>query len=251
MVYRSQFLVVIAYLLAVEIALVLPARADRLVADLSQHAINISTGFSGTDLLLFGVGDPEGEVIVIVSGPESSSTVRKKNRVSGLWINTESIRFDGVPSFYQVVASRGLSETELDNVLRDNGVGFRYQSLAPAERVAPERAAEFRRALLRRKAAKGLYSAEAGDITFVGGQLFRATVPFPASVPVGDYRVDVYQIHDGWVTSADTIPLHVAKVGLEEAIYQFAHEYPALYGIFAIVVAALAGYGAAMMFGRR
>ena len=104
---------------------------------------------------------------------------------------------------------------------------------------------------MRRKEAKGLYVPETGMIEFVGGTLFRAKVEFPAIVPTGTYRVDVYHVKDEWVQSVANIPLTVGKVGAEEAIYRFAHEYPALYGLFAIAVAALAGYGAGMMFGRR
>ncbi|MCB0079333.1 MAG: TIGR02186 family protein, partial [Caldilineaceae bacterium] len=82
-----------------------PVRATELVADLSQHQINISTGFSGTELLLFGAADPSGDVVVIVSGPEGKAIVRKKTRVSGIWINTESVAFDAVPGFYHVSAT--------------------------------------------------------------------------------------------------------------------------------------------------
>lgn len=228
-----------------------PAAATQLVADLSQHKINISTGFSGTELLLFGAADPEGEVVVVVSGPEGEAVVRKKQRISGIWINADSVAFDAVPGFFHVSATPRLSAENLDRVLADIGIGIRYQNLSPTVETPPERAAEFRAALLRRKQAQGLYAAETGKIQFVGGTLFRTQIWFPATVPTGDYRVHVYQVNDGWVSSIANIPLTVGKVGLEEAIFRFAADQPALYGIFAIVIAALAGYGAGMLFGRR
>ena len=228
-----------------------PARSTELVADLSQHEIKISTGFSGTELLLFGAADPTGDVVVVVSGPGEGATVRKKQRVSGIWINTESVAFNQVPGFYHVSATKRLSEGKLSQVLADIGVGLRYQNMAPAADMDPERAAEFKQALLRRKEVAGLYSAKTGHIQFVGGTLFRTKVAFPATVPTGKYRVDVYQVEGGWVKSVATIPLTVGKVGMEEAIYRFAHDQPALYGIMAIVIAVSAGYGAGMLFGRR
>ncbi len=227
------------------------ARATELVADLSQHEINISTGFSGTELLLFGAADPSGDVVVVVSGPDTRAVVRKKERVSGIWINTESVTFDTVPGFYHVAATHRLSDEKLGQVLSEIGVGFRYQNMSPTDELAPEKAYEFKAALLRRKAAKGLYNAQTSEIVFVGGTLFRAKVPFPATVPTGSYRVDVYQVVDDWVKSVAAIPLTVGKVGMEEAIFRFAHDQPALYGIVAIVIAALSGYGAGMLFGRR
>jgi uncharacterized protein (TIGR02186 family) len=233
------------------VAIVGNSRAEVLVADLSEHEIKISAGFAGAELLLFGVTLGSGDIIVIVSGPDSTEMVRKKSRVSGLWINTDSVRFDRVPGFYHVAATESLAASGLDDVLRDNGVGFRYLNMAPALDIQPERAEVFHEALLRRKAARGLYSAKIGRIDLLKGTLFRTKVPFPANVPTGRYRVDVYHVKDGWVTSNTTIPLSVGKVGLEQSIFYFAHQQPALYGVVAIIIAAVAGYGAGMLFGRR
>ncbi len=233
------------------VAFASPLQGTELVADLSQHEIKISTGFSGTDLLLFGVADPNGDVVVVVSGPDKREIVRKKEQISGIWINTDSVVFDSVPSFFHVSATSRLSDGNLEEVLSDIGVGLRYQSIYPNTYMPPSRATEFRKALLRRKEAKGLYKSQTGKVEFVSGTLFRARVSFPATVPIGIYRVDVYHVTDDWVNAVTRIPLRVSKAGLEEAIYRFANEQPALYGAFAIVIAALAGYGAGMMFGRR
>ncbi len=233
------------------LALTIAARAETVVADLSEHQIKITTGFAGTELLLFGVADSPGDIIVTVSGPDNSVIVRRKSRVSGLWINAESVQFETVPGFYHVAATEKLSEATLDDVLRENGVGFRYLSLTPAVDIGPAQAATFREALLRRKEVLDLYDKHPGLIEFVSGTLFRTRIPFPANVPTGTYRVDVYHVDNGWVTSTTSIPLTVLKVGLEASIFRFAHDYPALYGIFAIALAAMAGYGAGMVFGRR
>jgi uncharacterized protein (TIGR02186 family) len=227
------------------------AHAQELVADLSEHEIRISAGFSGTELLLFGVSDGPGDIVVIVSGPDTESIVRKKDRVSGIWINTQSVHFKNVPSFYHVGVSEGLASTDLGALLRENGVGFRYQSLKPEGDISLDEAKEFGNALVRRKQISRLYTPVAEGVKFVGGNLFRTTVNFPATVPTGEYRVEVYRVSEGWVKSVSVIPLHVAKAGLESMVYRFANDQPALYGLFAIAVAALAGYGAGMMFGRR
>lgn len=237
--------------IAMALTFIAAARAEPLVADLSEHQIKITTGFAGTELLLFGVTVEPGDVIVTVSGPDNSVVVRRKSRVSGLWINTDSVQFDTVPGYYHVAATDNLSEETLGDVLRENGVGFRYLNLTPAADIGPAQAAIFRDALLRRKQVLDLYDNHPGQIEFVGGTLFRTRIPFPANVPTGRYRVDVYHVNDGWVSSTTTIPLTVLKVGLEASIFRFAHDYPALYGIFAIAVAAMAGYGAGMVFGRR
>ena len=87
-----------------------PARAQALVADLSSHLIAITAGFAGTELLLFGATEGEGDVVVLVRGPDSDVAVRRKARVAGIWLNTESLSFANVPSYYRVASSKPLDE---------------------------------------------------------------------------------------------------------------------------------------------
>jgi hypothetical protein len=61
----------VARIAAVIVALlaVTPAARAQLVADLSEHLIAITTGFVGTDVLLFGAIEETGDVVVVVRGP--------------------------------------------------------------------------------------------------------------------------------------------------------------------------------------
>src|SRR3546814_10442385 len=81
------------------------APADPLVVDLSSHLVAITTGFTGTDVLLFGATQGEGHIVVIVEGPHSNLAVRRKEQVLGIWVNREEVTFRTVPTFYQVKAS--------------------------------------------------------------------------------------------------------------------------------------------------
>lgn len=45
--------------------------AQQLVADLSSHLIAITTGFTGTEVVLFGTTDGAGDVAIVVTGPRS------------------------------------------------------------------------------------------------------------------------------------------------------------------------------------
>jgi uncharacterized protein (TIGR02186 family) len=106
----------------------------------------------------------------------------------------------------------------------------------------------FRNALIRRMQARGLYSAEDGTVSFLGGRLFRTTVHFPANVPTGQYMVGVFLLRDGDVVSAQTTPLFVSKIGLGAEIYAFARRQAAIYGGIAIVIAVAAGWLASAAF---
>ena len=76
-----------------------PARGEGIVADLSNHLIAISSGFTGASVVLFGATEGKGDIIAVVRGPERELTVRRKGKVAGIWVNAESVTFTNVPSF--------------------------------------------------------------------------------------------------------------------------------------------------------
>ncbi len=224
-------------------------KANTLVADLSDHLVAISTGFAGADVLLFGATEGEGDVVVIVRGPDRAAAVHRKSRVLGVWVNTAQMTFDRAPSFYAVASSRPLAEVAPSTVLARHQMGLDNLRLElPRAKASANVAQEWRAGLIRNHEALGLYRAEVGRVRFLGNRLFRIGIHLPANVPTGTYQVQVFHLREGRVVSAQTTPLQVSKVGAEAAIYDFAHQQSALYGLIAILVALMAGWAAHMAF---
>jgi uncharacterized protein (TIGR02186 family) len=220
-----------------------------LVADLSKHLVAITTGFTGTEVLLFGAVEQGGEVAVVVRGPNTPVTMRRKSRVAGIWMNTASMTFERVPSFYAVAASAPLKEIATPAVRQRNGIGLDALDIdLPPAKASPNVAREWREALIRAKQRNGLYAREVGRVTFLGARLFRTEVYFPATVPTGSYQVETYLLRDGQVVSAQTTPLIVSKVGIEAELTRFAYDFAAVYGLVAIMIALLAGWGGYALF---
>ena len=224
-----------------------PARAE-LVAALSNHLVAISTGFSGTDVLLFGAIEGSGDVVVVVRGPESVATVHRKGRNLGIWVNEADLSFANVPGYWSISSSRPLQSLVPDAVADFHQLGLQYLRLMPLEKSSDRRIREFRAALIRNKLRAGLYTDTPGEITFLGNRLFRTDLWIPANAPIGIYTVSVYLIRDNDVVSAETTPLVVGKVGFEARVYDVAHRRPLGYGILAVLIAAMAGWTANLMF---
>ncbi len=228
-----------------------PLRAAPLVADLSKHLVAITTGFAGTDVLLFGAVDEPGDVVVIVWGPPEEVVMHRKSQIAGIWINTAQMTFERVPSFYSVASSRSLDEVASDPVLSRLEMGVdRLKLPLPHAKASANVARNWRDALIRNKQGLGQYAREVGQVIFLGESLFRTDVEFPANVPTGTYTIEVVLLRDGRVVSAQTTPLIVSKTGIEAEVYDFAHNYAALYGLIAILVALVAGWLAHVAFRR-
>lgn len=225
-----------------------PVRAgEPLVADLSKHLVAITTGFAGADVLLFGAVEdyPDGDVVVVVRGPNRHETVRRKERQAGIWVNRAQAEISNVPTFYGVAATRALDQIASSALLDRHQIGLDHLVLKVAASDPGDDPHQWRQALIRAKQERGLYPLAIQDIGFLSQRLFRTDMHFPANVPVGTYLVEVYLIHQGKVISAQTTPLIVSKSGLGADLFDFAHQRAALYGMISVMLSALVGWAAA------
>ncbi len=227
------------------------ARASGFIADLSHHLIAITTAFTGSNVLLFGALDEAGgDVVVVVRGPETRTTVRRKSRIGPVWLNTDELTFTGAPAFYAVAASGPLESVMAEDERVRFRIGTEKLALSPVDGVtrSPVELASFREALVRNKARDDLYSIEVNPVRFLGDRLFRTTLSFPANVPPGNYQIEVLQLRDAVVVGAQTSVLVISKVGLEAEIFDAARSSPALYGLVSVLLAIGAGWTAGVVF---
>lgn len=227
-----------------------PASSQSIVTDLSTREVAISTGFTGAELLLFGATEGFGDIVVTVEGPKRDEIIRRKERVAGIWVNGTSVTFENAPAYYRTAASKPLSEIAAPEVLEKLQIGSSRIDLSTRSSRGAEAILEFREAFIRSKKRQALYSEDISDIKITRGRLFRSTIPFPVSVPIGTYEVTVHLFKDGRLVSSEKTPLTVQKVGLEAKIYDFAHDHAAWYGLIAIAIALVAGWLAGVIFRR-
>jgi uncharacterized protein (TIGR02186 family) len=226
------------------------AEAQTLSADLSSHVIGITTGFVGANLVLFGSTDRQGDIAIIVRGPPTDITVRKKGKILGVWINRSSAVFHDAPSFYAAAATRPLKDIAPSDVLMRHAIGLENVKLQPAGLMPDQDLATFRAALIRSQEGVDLYRGGVAPVTFLGEHLFRADMFFPANVPTGSYSVEVLLLSGGEVVSAQTTPLIVSRIGFSNGVFVVAHRHAALYGAGALIFAIAAGWAAGAVFRR-
>ena len=119
-------------------------------ADLSSHLVAITAGFSGDRILLFGSINSPGEVIVVVRGPDTDFKVQRKGQVAGIWMNTASMKFESVPSFYSIASTGPIEEISSSATRALNAIGFDNIGLElPVTKAAGKLADSWKEALLR------------------------------------------------------------------------------------------------------
>ena len=223
-----------------------------LVADVSENLVAITTGFTGKEILLFGATDGPGDIAIVVKGPSRDITVRKKSRFGPIWVNRQSVTFRDVPSFYRIASSRPLEEFAPPNLLSRFQIGTENIRLETADDAAlsPDDLKVYRKSRVRLKTTGQLYDEGLGSVNTTSNRLFRTRILFPASVPTGTYFVEIYLFRNGTVAAAEIVPFNISKIGFGADVYDFAHNFGAIYGLLAIALAVAAGWAASAAFRR-
>jgi uncharacterized protein (TIGR02186 family) len=97
---------------------------------------------------------------------------------------------------------------------------------------------------------RGLYNEEPDAVTFLTPTLFRAAIPLPAQVPIGDYTVDVKLFADGNLIAQTNSAFEIAKAGFEQFVANAAREHGLLYGLATTMMALATGWIASVAFRR-
>jgi uncharacterized protein (TIGR02186 family) len=229
------------------------AKAEDLVSGISQDIIQITSNYTGTDIVVFGAveqgqGAPGRDIVVVVRGPGQPMVVRRRDRIAGVWVNRDAARFEGLPAYYYLASTAPLARIAAPDALARYGIGV--QGLRPSQIGSHHDPEPFRQAAFRRLRRDGLYSESPGSIDFLSETLFRTRVPVPAGVTRGQYNVEVYLFRDGQVVSAQSTPLFVDATGLERRLFNLAHEAPLSYGLACVFMAMLLGWISSVLFRR-
>jgi uncharacterized protein (TIGR02186 family) len=231
-------------------------------ADVSTRTVAVTSSFTGTEIVVFGAVDnsrqpsPEAglyDIVVVIEGVPSTVTTRKKDRVGGIWLNTNAVAFNNVPSYYAIASTRPLDEVAAEATLIGYEVGFDHVRMEPdakGARPSAQDLREFRKAVVRIKKREGLYVEEPYGVAFIGKSLFRATIALPATVQVGPFETRVYLFKQERLVSQYNVRINLEREGLERFLHHFAFNRPFLYGLTTVVIALFAGWAASAIFSK-
>ena len=223
---------------------------NQIVADLSQENVKISTDFQGAKILLFGAYDGKkgDDIIVIVKGPKGLVTVQKKEKILGVWVNTRKVNYINTPKYLSISSNRKIEDILNKKTLKISEIGLNNLNIRMQPGIEVENKNQWRQALTRNMLKSNLWSINENSVSLNKDALFRSFLKLPSNVITGQFEVKILHYRNSKLVSQQINSINVSKSGISAEIYDIAQNYSTLYGIFAVLLAVLVGWGSNLIF---
>ncbi len=221
------------------------AKTSDFAVDIASDHIDITVGFDGSSIELFGDRrDKNAVVAIVVEGPKRDITIWKKAKVMGAWVNRYYVTFEDMPSYYNYAISinnidKKLSAVMMENAIDHDGLFYKVNSEKNKKR---EDIKEFQNAFLRKNYDLGTFFEKPTEIKFINDNFFRASFNIPPSAPTGRYKIHSFLIKNGKLIKHITNDLKVEQVGLNAFMYNYAKEHSLIYAVTCIILALFSGW---------
>jgi hypothetical protein len=204
---------------------------------------------------------PQGSDIVLkIVSPNRNYRLNKAGKGLGfVWLPVGHAEIRDIPGMYAI-----LSSAKISNILSPTGQeeagltpGFeevykrcevRFEKDPPPGAVAGLRR-EYISGLIRIFKEGGLYQNLEGAVSIEGHQ-FTASLVHPAGAPLGEYAIFCYAVRDGKASLLCQNKFLVTSSGLADWLATKARTDPAVYGVFAALMAVAVGLLVGVVFGR-
>jgi uncharacterized protein (TIGR02186 family) len=196
---------------------------------------------------------PEGcDAAVIVQAPNQEMKMSIRGKRFGLWMAVGTAVFDNTPAFYHCLTSKPIAGIASPETALESGLGFekvKEDMELQVEKEGSKAEAEgvWKDEFVRFKESTGVFSVEEAALTVAnsrgGMERVEGEIKLPARSPEGSYRVTLLGFKDGTLVARveETLSIHLeSSVGF---LRDLAFQHGWIYGIVAVIVALLAGFG--------
>ena len=246
--------------LLLSLLLAVPAQAERLVSQLSNDSIEITSSYDGERMTFFGSIAPDAgsdqrfvtgpfHVVIVIQGPTQNRVAREKTHNFGIWLNTDQVEFDNFPSYLHILSSGRLTDITDIATLTANAIVPEAYTLA-ASTADWWKTEIFSRELIRLMGEEGLFGIQDNGVNFLSDNFYSARLTLPSNAPPGPYVALTYVFKDGEIIARKSEGFSVRKIGFERFLAQSAVQQPLLYGLICVVLALFTGWLGGVVFRR-
>jgi hypothetical protein len=225
-----------------------PVRPEAVAFEVQPRVVEMGAFFRGATVKVRGVVGNGSKALVTVVGPDKVERFNRKGRFGPIWLNSGRVRISGVPSLFLLFSPEPVGTLLAREAIECNHLDER--SLMKLTKVEPPVSGaddDVLTSFLTLKSKDGSYRFTSGSVLMgepeAAGTRFSLEFTWPRTAPPATYRVHVYETREGAVIRQSSMPLNVVRVGFPAWLARLAEQRASLYGVIAVLISALAGFG--------
>lgn len=249
-----KIMVLVALTALIGMAVFAPSAMAELTTNVNHDLIEIRLNYNGSTVSVKGEAEAGSDLMIKINGADKEEKLKSKDKVGGLfWMNTDEHIFTEVPDLYFLKSTADPAQILSPDQLMANSIG--YESLAANGKIEPEVSPDQKSVLFdeffKYKEDQKLYDQSVGGIdtgASGNGQSFSTVFDWPYQAKPGVYEVTVYSVRDGQITDTSIGEVRVEETGVVKTLSDMSKNNGGLYGLLAIGVAVIAGFGVGVVF---
>ena len=215
-------------------------KSNILIFDVSQKKVSVSSDSEDTHFTIYGFSDSPNNLVLKITGPNQKVFLQKKKKVFGMWTWNKTGEFS-YPSLFHYYTN-----------IKDNVIDFHVKKdLVDNIKLIGKDDDNLKKELIDKKMSIDLFSIknESFKLLSDGTPLFfKIPVKLPKNSPAGKYLISMNLMDKGSKFETKKIQIFVEKPGVSSFIFEFAHRFSFLYGVFSAIIAIALGIIAGFIF---
>ena len=215
-------------------------KSNILIFDVSQKQVSVSNDLKDTHFTIYGFSDSPKNLVLKITGPNQKVVLQKKKKVFGMWTWNKTGEFS-YPSLFHYYTN-----------IKSNEIDFHVKKdLVDNIKLIGKDDDNLKKELIDKKMSIDLFSIknESFKLLSKGTPLFfKIPVKLPKNSPAGKYLISMNLMDKGSKFETKKIQIFVEKPGISSFIFEFAHRFSFLYGVFSAIIAIALGIIAGFIF---
>ena len=220
-----------------------------------KKKIEMGLYFGGDTITFHGTFPQPGTSLIVKVESNNNPPLKlvRKGKVVFFWMAVKQFEISNVPFLYKILCSGDINKTLNKDLKKKLGIG--YESLREnmeLELLKGKSSQDDKQVVfdgfVKMKEKFGLYEVIENAIKIRDDFSFTFDLPFSDRSVEGEYKVECFAIKNGKMVGKAETTITIEKVGLARWITNMAHNYSAIYGIIAVIVAISVGLLAGFIF---
>ena len=223
---------------------------------LVPDTIRINAFYKGTEVAVSADLPVDCDSAVVkIQGTDEEVALKRKGKVYIFWLNVDDVTVANAPSTYIVNSSESLegicpAETRKTLLLGYDALK-EHIAIHSKNKLAGSEFSDFIKLKEHNSSYQQSTTAQLLPSPDEKHRPFKAFLHIPPVMPAGDYQILLYYFKDRTLMGESRANLEVEKVGIPKYLYSLAFNHPALYGVFACIIAMATGFIMSVIFSSR